>query len=55
MVENDFGLLATLQKQITETEAIINEENAAHQVLQRVTAEANERHDACLFCSITVK
>ena len=44
--QNDFGLLGKIQKQITETEAIINEENAAHQELQRVTAEANERFKA---------
>ena len=44
--QNDFGLLDKLQKQITETEAIVNEENAAHQELQRVTAEANERFKA---------
>ena len=44
--QNDFGLLDKLQKQITETEAIINEEHATHQELQRVTAEANERFKA---------
>ena len=44
--QNDFGLLGKLQKQITETEAIMNEENAAQQELQRVTAEANERFKA---------
>ena len=44
--QNDFGLLDKLQKQITETEAIVNEEHATHQELQRVTAEANERFKA---------